>query len=82
MSGVLHAKPNHLRVFDLLSDYKPHFCSEFRDRLGLLEYRRRITDLRKMGYRIASLKETDSNGFKRPAYQLLRPLDQTDFFAA
>lgn len=64
-------KSNKQLVLEMLSDGRVHFSSEFRDRLGLLEYRRRITDLRKDGYEIFKKKVEDPNtGFKRPAYQM------------
>ena len=77
---MINGLPKHKQILNLLSDYKPHFSSEMRDRLGLLEYRRRVTDLRKLGHNIIALKETDLNGFKRPAYRLLRPLNDVDLF--
>ena len=79
---VLNGQPKHRQVLDLLSDYRPHFSREFIDSLKLLEYRRRISDLRELGHNIVAVKEVDSNGFKRPAYRLLRPLNDQDLFVA
>lgn len=62
---------NKQAVLDLLKDHKPHFSAEFRDRLGLLEYRKRISELRQDGYQIVSLKVKDLFQHSRPAYQLL-----------
>lgn len=64
---------NKDRVLQLLSDHKPHFSAEFRDRLGLLEYRKRISELRREGHRIISVKTKDLFQHSRPAYQLLQP---------
>jgi len=66
-------RPQHVRILELLSDGRPHFSAEFRDRLGLLEYRKPITRLRQQGHRIVALKVKE--GFfcpERPAYQLQR----------
>ena len=76
---MINDKPNHLRVLDLLSSYEPIFSAQFRDEIGLLDYRTRISELRKMGYRIVSIKISDGK-FKRPAYQLLRPLNEQELF--
>ncbi len=57
---------NKEKVLNLLKDRKPHYSAEFRDELGLLEYRKRIMELREDGYIIESLKIG-----KRPAYQLV-----------
>lgn len=57
---------NKAKVLNLLRDKKPHFSAEFRDELGLLEYRKRIMELREDGYIIDSIKIG-----KRPAYQLM-----------
>lgn len=60
------------RILNLLSDGKPHYSAEFRDRLGLLEYRRPITKLRREGHNIVAIKIRESLwGYKRPAYQLI-----------
>ena len=60
------------RILELLKDGKPHFSAEFRDRLGLLEYRRRLTEIRRRGYNVVSLEVKDSLWSKpRPAYQLI-----------
>lgn len=57
---------NKEKVLNLLKDKKPHYSAEFRDELGLLEYRKRIMELREDGYIIESIKIG-----KRPAYQLV-----------
>ena len=57
---------NKEKVLNLLKDKRPHFSAEFRDELGLLEYRKRIMELREDGYIIESIKIE-----KRPAYQLI-----------
>ena len=57
---------NKEKVLNLLKDKRPHFSAEFRDTLGLLEYRKRIMELREDGYIIESIKIE-----KRPAYQLI-----------
>lgn len=61
---------NRQRVLDLLSDKKPHFSAEFRDKLGLLEYRKRVSELRKEGHDIRAIKIKDLFQHSRPAYQL------------
>lgn len=68
-----HAKTQHQRILDLLWDGQPHFSAEFRDRLGLLEYRKPITRLRQQGYRIVAVKiKATLFDCYRPAYQLVR----------
>ena len=57
---------NKQKVLNLLKDKRPHYSAEFRDELGLLEYRKRIMELREEGYLIESIKIG-----KRPAYQLV-----------
>ena len=57
---------NKEKVLNLLKDRRPHYSAEFRDELGLLEYRKRIMELREDGYIIESIKIG-----KRPAYQLV-----------
>lgn len=57
---------NREKVLNLLKDKQPHFSAEFRDTLGLLEYRKRIMELREEGHIIESIKIG-----KRPAYQLM-----------
>ncbi len=56
---------NKEKVLSLLKDKRPHYSAEFRDELGLLEYRKRIMELREEGWIIESIKIE-----KRPAYQL------------
>lgn len=57
---------NKEKILNLLKDKRSHFSAEFRDALGLLEYRKRIMELRSDGYIIESIKIG-----KRPAYQLI-----------
>lgn len=63
---------NKQRVLELLSDGKPHFSAEFRDRLNLLEYRKRLSELRQEGYVIKSIKIKDLFQHSRPAYILVK----------
>ena len=56
-------------ILGLLSDGQIHYSSEFRDKLNLLEYRKRISELRDLGYEIESLF-IEKDGFRRPAYQM------------
>lgn len=64
-------KSNKQLVLEMMQDGRVHFSAEFRDRLGLLEYRKRLSELRADGYRIESMKiEDPQSGFKRPAYQM------------
>ena len=68
-----HEKTQDQRILELLSDGKRHFSAEFRDRLGLLEYRKPITKLRRKGYEIVTLKIKGTLfDCYRPAYQLIR----------
>lgn len=62
---------NRQKVLNLLKDKRPHYSAEFRDALGLLEYRKRIMELREEGYIIEALKIG-----KRPAYQLVGHLSE------
>jgi hypothetical protein len=57
---------NKEKVLNLLKDKRTHYSAEFRDELGLLEYRKRIMELRVEGWIIESVKIG-----KRPAYQLI-----------
>lgn len=60
-------------VLQLLQDGEPHFSSEFRDRLNLLEYRKRISELRDKGYNIISFKHKQNLWSKtRPCYRLIK----------
>lgn len=60
------------RILALLADGKPHFSAEFRDKLGLLEYRKPITQLRREGHQIETLKIRNTLfDCYRPAYKLL-----------
>ena len=73
------SKSNKQLVLEMLSDGMIHFSAEFRDRLMLLEYRKRISELRVEGHHIKSMKiEDPSTGFKRPAYQM--EVFKTDLF--
>ena len=63
---MINGQSNRQAVLNLLSDARPHFSAEFRDSLGLLEYRKRISELRAEGHTIESLRLG-----KRPAYQLI-----------
>ena len=58
-------------ILGVLGDFRPHFSAEFRDRLGLLEYRKPITRLRRRGYEIKAVDIWDEarNCF-RPGYVL------------
>jgi len=70
---MIATKTNKQLVLELLSDGRPHFSAEFRDKLGLLEYRKRLSELRREGYVIRSFKMKDGLfGHARPAYQLIR----------
>lgn len=60
------ALTNKEKVLSLLKDKRAHYSAEFRDELGLLEYRKRIMELREEGWIIESIKIG-----KRPAYQLV-----------
>lgn len=60
-------------ILKILADGQPHFTREFID-AGLLEYRRRVSDLREEGKIIHSVKIG-----KRPGYQLIF---KEDLFAA
>ena len=60
------AVTNKEKVLNLLKDKRTHYSAEFRDELGLLEYRKRIMELREAGWIIESIKIG-----KRPAYQLI-----------
>ncbi len=73
---MINGKSNRYAVLDLLRDGRPHFSAEFRDRLGLLEYRKRLSELRAEGFVIESIRIE-----KRPAYQL-KPNFKQDLFAA
>ncbi len=69
---MINGKTHREAVLDLLMDGKPHLSAEFRDRLGLLEYRKRISELRQEGYQIKPLKIKDNLfGIARPGYQLI-----------
>lgn len=59
------------QILNVLKDGRAHFSAEFRDRLGLLEYRKPITRLRRRVYEIKALDIWDEarNCF-RPGYVL------------
>lgn len=57
-------------ILNILGDGKPHFSREFVN-AGLLEYRRRITEIRREGFDVRSVKINDSLfGKPRPGYVL------------
>lgn len=59
------------QILTMLMDGREHFSAEFRDRLGLLEYRKPITRLRRLGYEIISLDIWDEvKNCYRPGYRL------------
>ena len=60
-------------ILKILSDGRPHFSREFFE-AGLLEYRRRLTELRREGHQIQSVRIG-----KRPGYilQFRRDLFET-----
>ena len=70
---MINGLKNKEVVYSIFSDGRPHFSREFVN-TGLLEYRRRITDLRLEGYVIEPLKIEG-----RPAYQLKKEV-KTDLF--
>lgn len=60
-------------ILGLLLDGRPHYSSEFRDRFGILEYRKPITRLRMRGHNIKALKIRKHPDLpERPAYQLIK----------
>jgi len=64
------------KILRLLMDGKPHYSSEFRDELALLEYRQPVTQLRRRGYKIVQKDEwirTNNGTFRRSTYQLGEP---------
>lgn len=68
---MIHGLNNRVFVLSVLADGKPHFSREFvrsGDEDLLLDYRKRISELRREGYMIQSIKIG-----KRPGYQLLNP---------
>lgn len=69
IDGLKHSE----LILKILSDGKPHFSREFVN-AGLLEYRRRMTELRREGHVIQSVRVDH-----RPAYQLFF---KQDLFAA
>ncbi len=60
-------------ILKILSDGRAHYTREFFE-AGLLEYRRRLTELRREGHDIKSVKIG-----KRPGYRLMF---KEDLFAA
>ena len=77
-------KPPHRElIFNLLKDRQIHFSAEFRERLGLLEYRQPIDQLRKRGCVIQSVEHEG-----RPAWIMRswvwepKPNLKKDLFAA
>lgn len=81
---MIHGMTNRDFVLGVLSDYKIHFSREFvQSSEGeplLLDYRKRISELREKGHVINSLNAIDQKGHKRPAYQLARPIASVDLF--
>lgn len=59
------------RVLDLLLTQKEVYSAEFRDKLGLLDYRTRLSELRRDGWQIESVDLIDCMGRKRPGYRLV-----------
>lgn len=72
---MINGLSNRKAVLELLSDHKPHFSAEFRDKLNLLEYRKRLSELREEGHIIESLRIG-----KRPAYILIKHEKQLELF--
>lgn len=69
---MINGKHHKELILDLLSDGKPHFSAEFRDKLKMLEYRRRLTELRRDGYEIVSMNIHDGLfGKSRPGYRMI-----------
>lgn len=59
------------QILRVLMDGRDHFSAEFRDRLGLLEYRKPITRLRRKGYEIRAVNIWDeARNCYRPGYRL------------
>ena len=68
---MINGIKNREVVLNILSDRKPHYSREFVN-AGLLEYRKRISELRTQGYEIVSMKLMDlALHVKRPAYRLI-----------
>lgn len=61
---MINGKTHKQIVFDILKDGEIHYAREFLN-AGLVEFRSRISELRKDGYNIIA-----STYQKRPAYQL------------
>lgn len=76
---MIHGKSNRDFVLDLLLDFRPHFSREFVQGPSgeplLLDYRKRISELRTMGYNVKSIRLKDTLGHTRPAYQLFHRED-------
>lgn len=59
------------KILRVLQDGRAHFSAEFRDQLGLLEYRKPITRLRRRGYEIKAVDIWDAaRSCYRPGYRL------------
>lgn len=61
---MIDGKTHTQLIYNILKDGKDHFTREFID-AGLLEYRRRVSDLREQGHVIKSIRIGS-----RPGYQL------------
>lgn len=66
---MINGLKNKELVLKILSDGRPHFSREFVD-AGLLEYRKRIMELRVSGKNIQRVKIQTTMGGLRPGYQL------------
>ena len=71
---MIGGRTNKEAVLGLLMDGKPHYSAEFRDTLNLLEYRKRVSELRQDGHIIKSVRIGN-----RPGYQLMKETP-TDLF--
>ena len=74
---MIHGINNRDFVLSVLLDYKPHFSREFvRGQNGedlLLDYRKRISELRELKYGGYDIRAIKLNG--RPGYQLEHKTD-------
>lgn len=82
---MIHGLTCRQFVLEILSDYRPHFSREFVQASNgdplLLDYRKRISELRQGGHKIEPLFLKDQFGNKRPGYQLYRPVNDQDLFS-
>ena len=51
--------PQQAEILDILDDHRPHCSFEFRERLFMVDYRKRLSELRRAGY---ALKATSCRG--------------------